>query len=54
MRIAVADIGGTNARFALAEVAVGKVVSLGDPVVLAALPYVLGTELPRAPRGVNC
>lgn len=26
----------------------------GDPVVLAALPYVLGTEPPRAPRGVNC
>ena len=26
----------------------------GDPVVLAALPEVLGTELPRAPRGVSC
>ena len=36
MRIAVADIGGTNARFALAEVAGGKVVSLDKPVVLAA------------------
>ena len=59
MRIAVADIGGTNARFALAEVAVGKVVSLGDPVVLAAKDYAglaeawqtfgaqLGEPLPR-------
>ena len=36
MRIAVADIGGTNARFAVAEVAEGKVVSLDEPVVLAA------------------
>lgn len=36
MRIAVADIGGTNARFALAEVAGGKVISLGDSIVLAA------------------
>lgn len=36
MRIAVADIGGTRARFALAEVAGGKVVSLGEPVVLSA------------------
>jgi len=33
MRIAVADIGGTNARFALAEVADGEVVSLGEPIV---------------------
>ena len=32
--IAVADIGGTHARFALAEVAGGQVVSLGDPVTL--------------------
>lgn len=32
--IAVADIGGTHARFALAEIDAGKVVSLGDPVVL--------------------
>ena len=30
--IAVADIGGTHARFALAEVANGHVVSLGEPV----------------------
>ncbi len=39
VRIAVADIGGTNARFALAEVAVGKVLSLGEPVVLPARDY---------------
>jgi glucokinase len=36
LRIAVADIGGTNARFALAEVAGGKVRALSEPVVLAA------------------
>ncbi|MEO6716999.1 MAG: glucokinase [Novosphingobium sp.] len=39
MRIAVADIGGTNARFALAEIAGGKVVSLSDPVVLPAKDF---------------
>ena len=33
--IAVADIGGTHARFALAEVDGGRVVSLGEPVTLA-------------------
>jgi len=32
--IAVADIGGTHARFALAEVEKGRVVSLGEPVTL--------------------
>lgn len=32
--IAVADVGGTHARFALAEVADGHVVSLGEPVTL--------------------
>ena len=32
--IAVADIGGTHARFALAEVAGGRVRSLGEPVML--------------------
>jgi glucokinase len=32
--IAVADIGGTHARFALAEVDSGHVVSLGEPVTL--------------------
>lgn len=36
MRIAVADVGGTNARFALAEVAGGAVRMLGEPVVLSA------------------
>ena len=39
MRIAVADVGGTNARFALAEVACGKVVSLGEAHVLQAHQY---------------
>jgi glucokinase len=32
--IAVADIGGTHARFALAEVDAGRVISLGEPVTL--------------------
>lgn len=32
--IAVADIGGTHARFALAQVEAGRVVSLGEPVTL--------------------
>ena len=32
--IVAADIGGTNARFAIAEVEGGKVVSLGEPVTL--------------------
>jgi glucokinase len=32
MELVAVDIGGTHARFALAEVANGKVVSLGDPV----------------------
>ena len=59
MRIAVADIGGTNARFAVAEVAGGKVLSLSEPVVLAAKAHsglaeawqafgaALGDPLPR-------
>src|SRR5262245_56706727 len=34
MRIVAGDIGGTNARFALAEVSNGRVLSLGEPVVL--------------------
>lgn len=34
MQIVAADIGGTHARFALAEIAQGRVVSLSDPVVL--------------------
>ena len=33
-RIAVADVGGTHARFALAEIEGGRVVSLGAPVKL--------------------
>ena len=33
-QIAVADVGGTHARFALAEIDGGKVVSLGEPVTL--------------------
>ena len=33
-QIAVADVGGTHARFALAEVEDGRVQSLGDPVTL--------------------
>lgn len=36
MKIAVGDIGGTNARFALAEVAQGQVLSLGEPYVFPA------------------
>ncbi|MEO7656552.1 MAG: glucokinase [Sphingomicrobium sp.] len=32
--IAVADVGGTHARFALAEIDAGRVVSLGQPVTL--------------------
>ena len=58
-RIVAGDIGGTNARFALAEVAEGRVVSLGEPVVLrtaehAGLPdawraysAMVGEPLPR-------
>ncbi len=34
LRIVVGDIGGTHARFALAEVAGGRVLSLGEPVIL--------------------
>ena len=33
-QVAVADVGGTHARFALAEVESGKVVSLAEPVTL--------------------
>ena len=32
--IAVADVGGTHARFALAEVEAGRVVTLGEPITL--------------------
>jgi glucokinase len=38
--IAVADVGGTHARFALAEVAGGRVRSLGEPVTLKTADYV--------------
>ena len=33
-KVAVADVGGTHARFALAEIDGGRVVSLGEPVTL--------------------
>jgi glucokinase len=33
-QVAVADVGGTHARFAVAEIDDGRVVSLGDPVTL--------------------
>jgi glucokinase len=58
--IAVADIGGTHARFALAEVDAGHVVSLGEPVTLKTADHaslqiawqeferIIGTELPDA------
>ena len=54
------DIGGTHARFAIAEVDGGKVVSLGEPVTLKAVDYAslqtaweafaheIGRPLPRA------
>lgn len=48
MRIAVADVGGTNARFAIAEVAGGQVETLGDPVVLAARDHAGLAEAWRA------
>lgn len=38
-KLVAADIGGTNARFCLAEVVDGRVASLGDPVVLPAARY---------------
>ena len=37
--IAVADIGGTHARFALAQVAKGQVIALGEPVTLDTADY---------------
>ncbi len=33
-KIAVADVGGTHARFAIAEIDDGKVASLGEPITL--------------------
>jgi glucokinase len=58
--IAVADIGGTHARFAFAEIEAGRVVSLGEPVTLKTADHasfqnawqefgrVAGTDLPDA------
>ena len=49
--VAVADIGGTHARFALAEVEGGRIVSLTEPVTLKTAehsPKLRG----RAPRFV--
>jgi glucokinase len=60
LEIVSVDIGGTHARFAIAEVAEGRVVSLGDPVTLKAHAYAslqtaweafgaqLGRPLPKA------
>ncbi len=60
MEIVTADIGGTHARFALAEVADGSVASLGEPITLKCAEYAslqtaweafaqrLGRPLPRA------
>jgi glucokinase len=38
-QVAVADVGGTNARFALAEIDSGRVVSLGEPETLKTAEY---------------
>ncbi len=59
-QIVAVDIGGTHARFALAEIADGKVQSLGDPVTLKTAEHAslqtawedfgrqIGSPLPRA------
>lgn len=39
MQVVAVDIGGTHARFALAEVAHGRVQSLGDPVTLKTVEH---------------
>lgn len=39
MEIVAVDIGGTHARFARAEVADGRVVSLGEPMVTHAADH---------------
>ena len=39
MQVVAVDIGGTHARFALAEVAEGRVVSLGEPTTLKTAEY---------------
>ena len=60
MKIVAVDIGGTHARFAIAEVAGGKVLSLGEPVTLKTAEHAsfqtawedfgrqIGAPLPRA------
>lgn len=58
MQVVAADIGGTHARFALAEIEGGRVVTLGDPVVLKTADHAslqtaweafgAGRTLPRA------
>ena len=60
MEIVAADIGGTHARFAIAEVENGRVVTLGEPVTLKTADHAslqtayqafeagLGRPLPRA------
>jgi len=60
MEIVAADIGGTHARFAIAEIRDGAVVALGDPVTLKAADHAslqtaweafgaeIGRPLPRA------
>ncbi|WP_010163770.1 glucokinase [Sphingomonas sp. PAMC 26617] len=60
MQVVAVDIGGTHARFALAEVEGGRVVSLGEPVTLKTAEYggfqtaweafgaQIGQPLPRA------
>lgn len=49
-RIVAGDIGGTHARFALAEVEDGRMVSLGDPVIL---PTARHEGLPSAWRAYS-
>jgi len=58
--IAVADIGGTHARFAIAQIDGGRVISLGDPVTLKTADHasfqtawqefgrIVGVDLPDA------
>jgi glucokinase len=60
MQIVAVDIGGTHARFAIAEVAQGRVVELGEAVTLKTAEHasfqtaweafgsIIGTPLPRA------
>ena len=41
MQIVSVDIGGTHARFALAEIAQGRVVGLGDAVTMQTAEHAL-------------